>query len=62
MFAIIACLVAAAASLLRGETYHYSAPASDQAPGDGAPLDAAEASVGASADREPIVRRIAEHS
>lgn len=34
LFAIIVCLIAAAASFLRGETYHYGEPASPQTVGD----------------------------
>jgi len=53
-FAVIACLIAAAASLMRGETYHYSAPASPRASGDAPPLDDSAVSAGAGADRPSL--------
>ena len=61
-FAIIACLIAAAASLMRGQKYHHPAPVSRPASGDSAPLDDPEPGATAGADRQPAVERIAGHS
>jgi MFS family permease len=58
-FAIIACLIAAAASLLRGQTYHHPAPLSRPASGDGPPLDDTEPGATAGADPQPALERIA---
>jgi len=61
-FAIIACLIAAAASLMRGQTYHYSVPVSRHDSGEGPPLGDTEPSATAGADPQPAVERIAGHS
>jgi MFS family permease len=47
-FAILACLLAAAASLMRGGTYHYKTPGSPRSI-DGVPANGLAASAGASA-------------
>jgi MFS family permease len=61
-FAIIACLIAAAASLMRGQKYHYAAPVSGRARGDSAPLYDTEPSATAGADPHPVGERIAGRS
>ncbi len=61
-FAIIACLIAAAASLMRGQKYHYSTPMSRPAAGDSAPLDDTEPSATAGADAQPAIGRVAGRS
>jgi MFS family permease len=57
-FAIIACLIAAAASLMRGEKYHYSMPAPLPARGDGPPPEEEADDAGLSADRERPADRV----
>ena len=53
-FAIVACLIAPAASLMRGQKYHYSAPVSRLPPsGEGPPLDGAAVGVGTGAVTRP---------
>jgi MFS family permease len=58
-FAIVACLIAAAASLMRGQTYHYSAPVTGPASEDGTAPNGTEPSATAGADPHPPVERIA---
>jgi len=53
-FAIVACLIAAAASLMRGETYHHSDPAPGRTSGDAPPLEEADVGARAGAGREPL--------